>query len=279
MPDINDEVKAAEDKLKSINDQVAVVANMQVQLGDDVQKLNIEIQGLQAKKDGLLTAIDNLEANIKQKESERNESLNERDTVITDRERHIEHLQEELQTDIDNLDVKEKDLQLRLEVIRADEQLNADKKAANDKKEIELNIKEATLNAQIAENISRAGIQEETIKNANDAMAEYKIKGSKAENQIIENGKIEEKLTALLDSAQQKESDLNKKLADFEPRKKSLNELEALIDSKRIENDHLHEGQLEVIREENKKIQLAWLQINKKIQDHQIDIDIEALKK
>jgi hypothetical protein len=120
-----------------------------------------------------------------------------------------------------------------------------------------------------------------TKKNAESVIADYKIKWEQLEQRMKSAGdaelkimKLQEELLLEMDSINKWKKSIEETVDKLRQDRQSIIVAQADIEKKE-KSFVKREQQVEF---ENKKIQLAWLTVNKRIQEKQVDIDIKKLQ-
>lgn len=274
-----------EDLLLAIEDLEAKNANLaqsQVSLSNEIAQLRPEVEEIKKRRDQLLADLKEVEARIADKNAERDAAQDEREANILLREEQNETFRAELQ-------------ERQKEYFKREQALEAERKSVND----QALINEANAKTLQAQRFSFEGKQTEidrTIKSLvedeqrlADLKAFFDIQKSDIdirEADVIARedalARKEEALAALESLYAQKEQTLHDKdialvdsLISLESQRKALKEEEIKVK----ENRDYAEGLLKIVEEERKKLELVRLQVNKKIQDNKLDLDLKELQK
>lgn len=278
MPNI-EELEKQEEALQG---KITDMASYQVSLSKDIEMLKPALKELEDTKAVLMQQIGNLEAAIKQRESERNESLNQRDTDLRKREEINSNAEKVLTKSFDELELAEKNLKFRAEQAAIVEKDNAQMKADLDKLSSIIDEKDkkftAKENALQEESLDLAHVRsdlEEREKALEENEKSLFAKEVEIQNTLSNVKELEKHWLQMNQSVEEKNSSLDKSAANMDTLSHELSIRQAQSEK----NNEIHAAQLNTIQEENKKIQVAWLKINKAIQDKQLNLDLETLKK
>lgn len=272
-----------EDLLKSVEELEAKLTDLaghQVALSKDIEKR------LTPLRDSLLEEIAVLEASVEKMKEEIAARNNEAAAEIN-RQAEINQVDQANNTAEatrlfnvrTELEEKEKAVDLRIEQARINEEANATAKTENDAIAAELKPKQEDLDRKLEEVTARAAHQEEVIKNAENEIHNHRNKGLALDFQLTKAQEAEEKALKLAEELSQKAVDLEKAVASVEAKEKENTDRAAVLDAKQLELEKLQAAQEAHLAAEQKKIDLAWLQINKRIDEKQVDLKLEELKK
>lgn len=276
------EIQELETKKQILNNEISILADAQIRLSKDIETLTPQINSLRKEYQALTSALKETSERIAQKEAERNEELNRRDTDLSSAIKKNAEDSLMLEESRCELNSRQESLNQIKKEIDAQRILNEEQASHNEIVRITLQEKEDKL-YNLSESFSS---DEKRLKALSDFLEDREEVVDKSahdlDNAIYEQTKREEALDALNNLLIQKQEKisiyereiLNTHL-DLEKEKAELVSRENKI----YEDKKTNEGLLQIIDEEKKKIQLAWLKINKANQDRQLDIDIKDLQK
>lgn len=273
------ELKEIEKKLENAKRQIAIIANQQVSLSNEINEQRQTITSLNQTKDQLEEELQKLNQEITSRRQSRKDSLNQKEKELRQQEETLKESQSESIEKEKSLTKREVDLKAREDQCQIIERHNADRKEYLNKVEKDLSEKQDELNYLHEKYQSDNTKLAEAIKKANDLIDENSHKKEHLDKLIKENQRQEESYQTKISQLADREVIVNKDSIANEERSKKLNELTESIEKSKLDNDRRHKSQIETIQEQNKKIDVAWLKINQAIKKRQLDLDLEELQK
>lgn len=271
-----------EEKVKSLQDQAATIAAQQIALSDDVKRLKPEIENLEGRKKTLEEEIQELEKNIASRRLQREEDLNQRDDFLLNREKELLQIAIDWDVRSNYLERKDDDLRKLVEQCKIAEETNFKQALEINGQKDKLDSRENALDAKLA---SCSEVEQQQAAHNSELIARQKkldadvVDVSLAMSVQNDRDNIqddrEKTLTAQYDFLQKERISLEEQNQNSRQGRRDAVESIARAE----EHDRIYQGQLKVIEEENKKIRLAWLQVNKRIQDNKLDMDLAELQK
>lgn len=275
-------IEDLEKKASVLNARNAELADMQVTLSKDIEKIQPMLNAAEGRLSALNAEIAVVEKRIAEKEAQRSEELDKREDLLISTE--VSVCEAKADYDARKNDLEAKEIVMREEIARLAEARDLiDKgieKLTNDRTAFakELSDYGQKISDLIADQKRLADLRS-FIETQQAAIDE---KETEVEAKAEEITKKEEALAGIESLYAQREAEFRQKdisLVD------SMLQLSRLKDElKKREDDVAAKesyaaGEIKIIEEEKKKITLAWLQVNKKIQDKQVDIDLKDLQK
>lgn len=271
-----------EKNISILNARNSELADMQVILSKDIERLRPILAGLEGRISVLNTEIVVVEKRIAEKEAQRNESLNKREEEISELDNKYRNMRAEYDSLLNSLVDREIQLQQEQGRIKKDADKNYEDLITNKSEAKRLEL----LNSSIQEAMDILLKDQERIASLKSFLETQQSmldeKETLIENKEEEVSKREEALAGIESLFAQRDEEYKKK-------DNSLIAASLAIchqkDDLKLREDAIKEkesyaaGELKLIEEEKKKITLAWLQVNKKIQDNKIDIELKELQK
>lgn len=266
---------------EALQDKIAEVSASFIERQKAVVALKEEVQTLISEKSALIASIDIIKMEEASRNHEKELELNAQAQELLDQRASFKSQVELYERRLKEVEEREKVLSFHVKQINDREQEVAELLKKNDK-DREYLASLLSSNQEIREELLRKQV----------VLKEKIVEAQKAVDLYVERAnKIEadrEKLSDYQELIEKQEVELLAKQAELSKDIETLNEKSKSLDEKaevmRKREDLLREwdktyaGELKVIEEEHKKIQLGWLQINKRINDKKLDIDLEAFK-
>jgi hypothetical protein len=258
------------------------LAEVQVALSKDIEKIHPMLNAAEGRLSVLNAEIAVVEKRIAEKEAQRNESLNIREENI----KAAEEIKIQTEEYVLSLNKKQQEIDTYL----INKRLELDEKTKLlDERQKNLEISENILTKEIKENKESLESLIADEKRLSDLRSFVETQQTAVNEKEI-NLEARAEALALKESALVNiQSLLDQREEEF--RKRDLALVDAMLrlsqaqdDLKKRENiikarEEYTIGEIKIIDEERKKLQLGWLQINKKIQEKQIDIELKELQK
>ncbi len=270
-----------EEKLRSLKEQNAVIAQSSITLSNHIKDLEKEIPSLEKTRDDLFYKIKELEDSTKSRHDERQEELNQRGEALSFDEAEVGKREENVSAAEDNLKAQNQDLESRTkrchEVEHNNSKATLELEIANKKTKKSQEILDKLIQEKQAQPAAKSlnadlqiQISEYTSKNREmDSLRNVYEQGIKANREAVAN-------LAAKNKTLDEEIAKAKGITD---RHKSLrSELNSAIESSnKAQKDY--EAKLDDFADREKKLEYGWLRINKRIRDKALDISMEELRK
>jgi chromosome segregation ATPase len=279
MPNDNEDKKKEAEELQN---KIIFLAGQQIELSKSLEALRPEIDALEGKKKALLADLELISNRIAEKESQRNEELNRRDELLQERE-SAQNSEALRLVELDKkLSAKDNDLKVQYNNLADALNKNLEITQALNGRESLLNI----LSKRVSDERKRLEDKEVLLQEIlEDLNKEREALGKREADLVLQINNFKESdkdLQSRIELAQKKEEVLLEGLNKLAADRQSLSEESQKVAERLAladQRDKEYKGQLDIIDQERKKLELGWLQINKKNQDKQLGMDIEAMKK
>jgi chromosome segregation ATPase len=280
MPDIQEDIKVAKNKLASINDQAAFASHAKIKLENELKILKSEIISFEKTRDKIKSEIAESEKHIAEKNSEREDSLNKREEEIIKKEEDVEKLRLDHIKNIKKSEELIIDMQNRIKNLATQKEesdsLNVSLKNEISKYEISKNSYEKLLSQQ------RDFIDIRTSQSVEleDSINLYLMRTRELEELIKINKQSSEQNRKVSEDLENRIKALNKRMEETNIIGNKTEDLRQEVQAKI--NDGLamkyqYEKSIEELKNEEKKIQYAWLKIKKCIDDNKLDLELSQL--
>lgn len=271
-----------EQRIAEQQNKLTQLADVETSLSKEIDRQRPVLEMLIKQRDSLTEEIDAANKRIEKKNSEVNENLNIREGAVTNREAQLEGDVAQLSKERDLFETNKK---LFIEEVAKQDAISlgndnkakllAEKSALLEQREEEIVHRESETNAKEIKNAN----MDEAIKKRQDELI---FQADEIAAQAAKNKIAQKSLDDGSEEISKRAAELNELSKSILAKQSELNVTSGQIDLKLAqakEHDYVYEMQLQTLAEEKKKIQLAWLQVNKKIQDNKLDLDLAELQK